>query len=440
MTGTASTTSPSTPADPITGSSAFPIGTRVNGAGHLEIGGCDTVELAREFGTPAYVYAPDDIRARARAYLAALRARGVDFEVVYASKAAPFTAACRVLQEEGLSVDVASGGELHTALRAGFDPARTYMHGNNKSAAELLFAFDRGVGCIVVDSLDEIALADSLLSRSQDVLIRLTPGIKPTTHSYVQTGQLDSKFGFGLTDGMAARGVAAVRASRHLRLAGFHAHIGSQILELEPYVRAIEALADFAADLEPRILNVGGGLGIAYGEGDEPPSIESYVNVKVDGIERLFDPLPKVLVEPGRSLVGNAGVTLYRVGTVKEIPGLRTYVAVDGGMSDNLRPMLYGSRYEAVVADRAGAPRERAATIAGKHCESGDLLIEDVLLADPRPGDVLVTPATGAYGYAMANNYNGIPRPPVIFCSRGDARVVVRRESYEDLTARDVEG
>jgi diaminopimelate decarboxylase len=318
------------------------------------------------------------------------------------------------------------------------------MHGNNKSADELSFAFDSGVGCIVVDSLDEIARADSLLDGrtspggGQDVLIRLTPGIKPSTHSYVQTGQLDSKFGFGIAEGRAQAAVEAVEGSRHLNLAGFHAHIGSQIFELEPYLRAIEALADFCAHLRPRILNVGGGLGIAYEGGDEPPAIDDYVGVKVEGVRRLFGDGPRILIEPGRSLVGNAGVTLYTVGTVKEIPGVRSYVAVDGGMSDNLRPMLYGSKYEALIADRAAAPAASAVTVAGKHCESGDVLIEDALLADPRPGDTLVTPATGAYGYAMANNYNGIPRPPVIFCSGGDARVVVRRETYEDLTARDV--
>ncbi|MBA2523983.1 MAG: diaminopimelate decarboxylase [Solirubrobacterales bacterium] len=416
----------------------YPIGSRVNDLGHLEVGGCDAVELAREFGTPAYIYAAADIRARARAFVDALPTAGAGAETLYASKAAPISAVYRICREEGLGVDVASGGELHLALGAGFDPARIYMHGNNKSAEELGLAFAREVGYVVVDSLDEIALADSLLDRGQDVLIRLTPAVKPSTHSYVQTGQLDSKFGFGISDGQAARAVDAVRSSRHLRLAGFHAHIGSQIFELEPYLRAIEALAAFCSELQPEILNVGGGLGIAYTQDDEPPSIESYVGVKVEGISRLFDPVPKILIEPGRSLVGNAGVTLYTVGTVKEIPGVRTYVAVDGGMSDNLRPMLYGSRYEALIADRAGAPAELRATIAGKHCESGDVLIEEALLADPRPGDTLVTPATGAYGHAMANNYNGVPRPPVVLCSGGDARLVVRRETYEDLTARDV--
>lgn len=424
--------------DPIAASPVYPIGSRVNDRGHLEVGGCDVVDLAREFGTPAYVYAPEDIRARARGYLDAFHARTDDFEVLYASKAAPFTAAYRLCREEGLSVDVASGGELHMALAAGFDPALIYMHGNNKTPVELTYAFAQGIGHLVLDSFDEIALADSLLDRDQDVLIRLTPGIRPSTHSYVQTGQLDSKFGFGLADGLAARAVEAVRSSRHLRLVGIHAHIGSQIFDLEPYVRAIEVLADFARDWEPALLNVGGGLGIAYAATDEPPSLDAYVDVKVRGIEQLFDPVPRILIEPGRSLVGNAGITIYTVGTVKEIPGIRTYVAVDGGMSDNLRPMLYGARYEALIADRAAEPPDREATVAGMHCESGDVLVSDVMLSDPKAGDVLVTPATGAYGYAMANNYNGVPRPPVVFCSGGDAQVVVRRETFEDLTARDV--
>ena len=267
----------------------------------------------------------------------------------------------------------------------------------------------------------------------------MTPGIKPSTHDYVQTGQLDSKFGFGLADRLAERAVERVRESSNLELVGLHAHIGSQIFELEPYVKAIEVIAEFcdSVDLAPELLNVGGGLGIAYLDSDEPPSIEDYVDVKVRGVQRVFDPSPRILVEPGRSLVGNAGVTAYRVGTVKEIPGVRTYVAVDGGMSDNLRPMLYGSRYEAVIADRAAVTPDTLATVAGMHCESGDVLVRDADLAAPRVGDVLVTPATGAYGHAMANNYNGVPRPPVIFCRGGEARVVVRRETWDDLLSRD---
>jgi diaminopimelate decarboxylase len=426
-------------ADPIAASPVYPAGSRVNERGHLEVAGCDVVELADQFGTPAYIYAENDMRRRAQDYQRAFEQRTDAFEVIYASKAFPATAAYRVMREEGLSVDVASGGELHVALAAGFDPERIHLHGNNKTEAELRHAFDAGVGHLILDSFDEIELADRLLDRPQRVLIRVTPGIKPSTHDYVQTGQLDSKFGFGLADRLAERAVERVRASDHLELVGLHAHIGSQIFELEPYVKAIEVIADFceAVSLEPELLNVGGGLGIAYLDTDEPPSIEDYVDVKVRGVQQVFDPVPRILVEPGRSLVGNAGVTAYRVGTVKEIPEVRTYVAVDGGMSDNLRPMLYGAHYEAVIADRAGETPDTLATIAGMHCESGDVLVRDTELAAPRVGDVLVTPATGAYGYAMANNYNGVPRPPVVFCRDGQARIVVRRETWDDLLSRD---
>ena len=418
-------------------SHAYPLGTRINERGHLEIAGCDVIELAERYGTPAYVYAEDDMRARARAYVEAFAARTDDFEVIYASKALPITAAYRVMAEEGLSVDVASGGELHLALKGGVDPERIFMHGNNKTEAELRYAFESSIGYLVLDSFAEIERAERLLSRSQDVLIRVTPGIKPSTHSYVQTGQLDSKFGFGLEDGQAAEAVRRVGQSQRLSLVGIHAHIGSQIFELEPYTRTIQLLADFI-DFDCRLLNVGGGLGIAYTADDQPASVEDYVDTKVRAVQEAFDPVPRIMIEPGRSLVGNAGVTLYRIGTVKEIPGVRTYVSVDGGMSDNLRPMLYGSRYDAAIADRPEAEGTKLATVAGMHCESGDILIRDVALADPREGDVLVTPATGAYGHALANNYNGVPRPPVLFCKDGDARVVVRRETFDDLTVRDV--
>jgi diaminopimelate decarboxylase len=404
-------------------SHVYPLGSRLNERGRLEVGGCDVVELAEEFGTPAYVYAEDDMRSRARAYTEAFRARTERFEVIYAAKAFPCSAVFRLFAEEGLSADVASGGELHLALAAGFDPARLYMHGNNKSQAELDYAIARGVGHIVVDSFDEIA---RLRGRSQRVMLRVTPGIKPTTHSYIQTGQVDSKFGFAVAD--APRAVEACRDAG-LELCGLHAHIGSQIFELGAFERLAEALSAMG---EWPLLNLGGGLGIAYTRDDEPPSIEHYV-------EALLRRAPEgvtVLCEPGRSLVGNAGVTVYRVGTVKRIRDVRTYVAVDGGMSDNLRPMLYGARYEAEIANRFGG--SDPCTIVGMHCESGDILVHDALLAEPRPGDVLVIPATGAYGYAMANNYNAVPRPPVIFCRDGDARVVIRRETYDDLTVRDV--
>ena len=423
--------------DPVAGSAVFPQGSRVNEEGHLEVAGCDLVELAEEFGTPAYFYAEDDMRARARAYREAFERHTDEYEVLFASKSLPCTAAYRLFAEEGLSVDVASGGELHMALSAGFDPGRIHMHGNNKSDEEILFAARAGIRHLILDSFDEIERCERLLDEPQKVLIRVTPGIKPSTHDYITTGQLDSKFGFGLEDGLAARAIERVLASEKLELVGLHAHIGSQIFELEPYTLAIRALGDLAGEW-CKVVNVGGGLGVAYTHEDEPPSIDSYVDVKVRGVAEVFGPGVRILVEPGRSLVANAGLTAYRVGTVKEIPGVRTYVAVDGGMSDNLRPMLYGSKYEALIADRAADPAETLVTIAGMHCESGDVIVRDAMLAEPAVGDVLVTPATGAYGYAMANNYNGVPRPPVIFCSGGDARVVVRRETYDDLALRDV--
>ncbi|HEX7058869.1 MAG TPA: diaminopimelate decarboxylase [Solirubrobacterales bacterium] len=423
-------------ANPIEGSAVYPLGSRVNERGHLEVGGCDVVEVAAEHGTPAYIYAEDDMRARARAYREAFERRGADCEVLFASKSFPCTAAYRLFAEEGLSVDVASGGELHMALRAGFDPSRIHMHGNNKTDEEILFAARAGVAHLILDSFDEVDRCERLLDERQDVLIRVTPGIKPSTHDYVQTGQLDSKFGFGLADGLAERAIERVLASDVLNLVGLHAHIGSQIFELEPYTLAIRAIGELAGEW-CRVVNVGGGLGIAYTAEDEPPSIDAYADVKVRGVSEVFSEGVRILVEPGRSLVGNAGVTAYRVGTVKEIPGVRTYVAVDGGMSDNMRPMLYGSRYEALIADRAATPPDTLATIAGMHCESGDILVRDTMLTSPAVGDVLVTAATGAYGYAMASNYNGVTRPPVVFCRDGEARVVVRRETYEDLTARD---
>ena len=417
-------------------SRVYPLGSRVNQHGHLEIGGCDTIDLARQFGTPAYVVAEDDLRARARAFRTALAERHDDWDVLFASKAFPCTAAFRVMAEEDLGCDVASGGELHLALRGGMDPRRIHLHGNAKSEAELRQAREAGVGHVVIDSLEEIDRLSAAVGtgRPQPVLVRVTPGVKPSTHDFISTGQLDSKFGLGLDDARVA--IERVQALPGLELAGLHMHLGSQIYELEPFRRGVEAisrLGDFST------YNLGGGLGVAYTAGDEPPSIEAYVESKVSALHDILGPDKRLLIEPGRALVANAGVTLYSVVSVKR--SVSTYVAVDGGMSDNLRPMLYGSVYEAAIADRPGGPEQAGelCRLAGKHCESGDILIHDVHLPDPRPGDVVVTPATGAYGHAMANNYNGQPRAPVVFCKDGDARVVVRRESYDDLLARDVD-
>jgi diaminopimelate decarboxylase len=412
-------------------SQAYPIGSTIDADGRLQLGGCDAVELAREFGTPAYIVSVDDLRARAQTFVEAFRARTKDFDVLFASKAFPCTAVYRVLAEEGIACDVASGGELALALAGGFDPARIYMHGNAKSEDELRFAREAGVGHIVIDNADEIERLTAIVGDGppQRVMLRVTPGVRGRTNDKISTGQADSKFGFSLADAPAA--IALVRDRAGLELVGLHMHIGSQLLELQPFRDAIEAVAplgDFGT------YNLGGGLGVAYTADHEPPRIADYVAAKVDTVNRVLGPGKRILDEPGRALVANSTVTLYTVQSVKR--NVSTWVAVDGGMSDNLRPMLYGSVYEAQIADRFGGGT--VCRLTGKHCESGDVIVREAQLADPRVGDVVVTPATGAYGHAMANNYNGVPRPPVIFVSQGDARVVVRRETYEDLTARDV--
>jgi diaminopimelate decarboxylase len=415
-------------------SHVYPLGSRINERGHLELGGCDAVALAQEFGTPVYVVAEDDLRARARAFADAICARHPDCDVLFASKAFPCTAVYRVLADEGLACDVASGGELALALRAGFDAERTYMHGNAKSRDELGEALIAGVGHIVLDSADEItrlAAVAAELGVRQDVLLRVTPGVSGDTHHAISTGQADSKFGFSLEQ--AREAIAALDGHPWLNLVGLHFHLGSQLFELEPFraaVRAIAALGDFP------VYNLGGGLAAAYLPDQRPPSPEQWVEAIVDTVHAELGPGKRLLLEPGRALVANSTVTLYTVQTVKR--NVSTWVAVDGGMSDNLRPMMYGARYEAVVANRPLAPSDTVCHIAGKHCESGDVIVRDAGLPSPAPGDVVATPATGAYGYAMANNYNGVPRPPVVFVRDGEARVVVRRETYEDLMSRDV--
>lgn len=414
-------------------SHVFPLGSRVNEQGRLEVGGCDTIELAREFGTPAYVVAEDDLRARARAFVQAGADSGhSDFGVVFASKAFPCTAVLALFAEEGLWCDVASGGELHLALNAGFPARRILMHGNAKSVSELRMALNAGIGLIVLDNFDEIERLAALVAPGarQKVLIRVTPDVRGDTHEKISTGQANSKFGFSMDDMPAA--IERVRSVEGLELDGLHAHIGSQLFELAPFERAAAALS--AIGTFPT-WDLGGGLGVAYTSEQKPPEIEEYVAAVVGAAhEHGLAADARLLIEPGRSLTANAGVTLYTVESVKR--NVSTWVAVDGGMSDNMRPMLYGAVYEAHVADRLGGDTQ--CVLAGKHCESGDVIVKDALLDDPRPGDVIVTPATGAYGFAMSSNYNGVPRPPVVLCKDGHARVVIRRESMQDLTARDV--
>jgi len=426
----------------------YPVTARHDAAGHLEIGGCDVVALCARFGTPLFIYDEQTIRGQCANYREAFAALTDDHEIVYASKAFCCRAMCELIAEEGLSLDVASGGELTAARAAGFPVERIYFHGNNKTAAEIELALEMGIGHFVVDSFDEIGALDSLVGRSgrdgrQKVLVRVTPGVKPDTHAAVQTGQQDSKFGFGLADGLAREAVSRMLASARLELVGVHAHIGSQIFDLTAYRRGIEtmvaALAAWRQELgfECRLFNLGGGLGIRYTPDDEPSPIADLAGLAVDTLrEQAWThalSVPRLLVEPGRSIVGKAAVTAYQVGVVKQIPGLRTYVAVDGGMSDNMRPMLYGSRYEAMLADKAEVEPEELVSIAGKHCESGDVLVRDVMIAPPEPGDILVTPGTGAYGYAMANNYNGQPRPAVVIVNEGTARVIIERETWDDV-------
>jgi len=415
-------------------SHVYPIGSRINDRGRLEIGGCDVIELAERFGTPAYVVAEDDLRARARAFNEAFRAGGHDdFQVIFASKAFPATAVMSLFAGEGLGCDVASAGELHLALRAGFDPGSIVHHGNARDDAELRMSIDAGVGHIVIDNAGDIERLERLTAaaaRPQPVLIRITPGVRCDTHDKISTGQADSKFGIGVGEAPAA--IERVQAAPGLDLRGLHLHIGSQLFATEPFRAAIAAIAPLG---DFPVYDLGGGLGAAYTDEQTPLPIDEWVGALLDAAGDLLGPGKRLLIEPGRALVANGGVTIYRVIGVKE--NVSRWVAVDGGMSDNLRPMLYGARYEADVADRPGGSTR--VHLTGKHCESGDVLIRDVLLDDPRPGDVVVTPATGAYGHAMANNYNGVPRPPVIFCSDGEARVVVRRETLEDLHARDVD-
>jgi diaminopimelate decarboxylase len=414
-------------------SHVYPVGSRLDANGVLEIAGCNTLDLAREFGTPVYVVAEDDVRARARAFLDAFAGTGADFAVYFASKAFPCTAVLSLLAQEGLGCDVASGGELALALHAGFDAQRIELHGNAKSLQELRAARRAGVRYVVIDSLTEIDRLEQVVEADggdrQAVLIRVTPNVRGDTHDSISTGQADSKFGLGVEDARAA--IARVQRSKRLVLDGLHMHIGSQLLELEPFRAAVAAIAQLG---EFPVYNLGGGLGAAYTADQEPPSIEDYVAAKVSAVDELIGPGRRILDEPGRALVANAGVTLYTVESVKR--NVSTWVAVDGGMSDNLRPMLYGARYEAQVVDRFGGGTR--CRIVGKHCESGDVIASDVELEDPRPGDVIVTPATGAYGYSLANNYNAVLRAPVVFVKDGDARLVVRRDSLEDLWSRDV--
>jgi diaminopimelate decarboxylase len=423
------------------GADLLPITADIAGDGHLRVGGVDLVALADEMGTPLFVYDEVHLRTRCREAVAAW-GEGV----AYATKAFLCSAMARLAHDEGMWLDVSTGGELHVALSAGVPPSRLVMHGNNKSVDELAQALGAGVGRLVVDSFDEIdrlaeltAEAGTSLAGRADVLVRVTPGIEAHTHEFVRTGQEDSKFGFGLASGAATEAVARLRVLPGVRLVGVHAHIGSQIFRVESFGDEVDALVGFFAPLGLDELCIGGGLGVAYVAGERAPTLSQWAGAVRDACRQAGLPEHvRVTAEPGRSIVGTAGLTLYRVGTVKEVAGVRTYMAVDGGMSDNPRPVLYDSGYEAFLPRSPGAVRPRAVRVVGKHCESGDVVVADARVpADTVVGDVLATPVTGAYGYSMASNYNKVPRPAVVFVADGAARVVVRRETADDLVRLD---
>lgn len=425
----------------------------INEKGNLTIGGCDTVELVQRYATPLYVMDEQQLREHCRQYRASIeKYYGGNGLVAYASKSFCCKAVCRLAMEEGLGLDVVSGGELYTAMSVGFPAQRIFFHGNNKTPQELMEALEYGVGQIVVDNLTELELLNELAKsqeRAARILIRVKPGIDAHTHSFIRTGQIDSKFGVALETGEAMQAVKAAAALEWVELIGLHCHIGSQIFDIAPFEETARVMLRFMAQireetgLELTMLNLGGGFGIQYLPEHDPKPYETYM----EGVSKTIHavcgelgmPVPFIVIEPGRSVSGPAGITLYRVGSVKDIPGVRTYVSVDGGMTDNPRYALYQADYEMLLANKASQPKTQKVTVAGKCCESGDLLGENVPLQQAAPGDVLAVLATGAYNYSMSSNYNRLPKPPVVFVRDGKARVVVKRETLEDLIRNDCE-
>jgi len=401
---------------------------KINAKNHLEIGGVDTVDLVQKYGTPIYVYDIARIKEQADKFKKTFKRKNVKAQVAYASKAFSSLALYQILAKEDVSLDVVSGGELYTAIQAGFPSQRIHFHGNNKSKSEIEAALDYHIGCFVVDNFYELEMLDRLSrerEQSINVLIRVTPGVEAHTHEYISTGQVDSKFGFDLNSGQAQKALQSIASMPYIELLGLHSHIGSQIFETEGFTMAIETLLkqakqwqeDFGFEL--KVLNLGGGFGIRYILEDEPLAIEEHTTAIIESVEastkELQLSMPEIWIEPGRSLVGDAGVTLYQIGSQKKIPDVRHYLAVDGGMADNIRPALYDAKYTGILANRANDATEETYSIAGKACESGDMLIWDLPLPKAESKDILAIFSTGAYGYAMASNYNRIPRPPVVF-------------------------
>jgi diaminopimelate decarboxylase len=422
----------------------------INKKGHLQIGGVDSINLAKEYGTPLYVYDVELMRKKARGFIDTFKKYGVQAQVAYASKAFSCIAMIQLAEEEDLSLDVVSGGELYTALAAGFPSERIHFHGNNKSPQEIEYAVKENIGCFVVDNFHELELlrqASIVYGKQINILLRVTPGIEAHTHEYIITGQEDSKFGFDLKNGQVTEAICLTHNSKQFNLLGIHCHIGSQIFETSGFTMAVDKIFESIAGWNeefayiPKVINLGGGFGIRYVEGDEPLNPEAYVEAMIlqvkQHIEKLGIAMPEIWIEPGRSLVGDAGTTLYTLGSSKTVPGIREYVSVDGGMSDNLRPALYDAKYEAIIANKGTAETDKTVSIAGKCCETGDMLIWDLPLPKVEQNDILAVFCTGAYGYSMSNNYNRIPRPAVVFVEDGEAQLVIERESYADLVKLD---
>jgi diaminopimelate decarboxylase len=430
---------------------------RVNAQGHLEIGGCDTLALAREFGTPLYVMDEGVIRDNCRRYTAAFAARYPQNDISFASKAYLNMAICKVIESEGLSLDVASAGELYTAVKAGFPMGRVLLHGSNKSHAELEMALDYGVGCVVVDNVPELRQLTALAKaqgKTQKILVRVTPGIDPHTHRRIRTGQEDTKFGLSVASGAALDAVTeALGAAPHLQILGLHCHIGSQLLDSHTHEQAIDIMVGFMRQVfdqtrwMPEVLDIGGGLGIRYTKQQQPPTYEEFADTVISSLKTALEkyavPEPMLWQEPGRTLVGEAGTTLYTVGVLKKVSvpdmpgGTRTYAAIDGGMSDNPRPQLYDAVYEVLNAGRAGEPKTQTVAVAGKHCET-DILIQAAETQPLETGDILAVQSTGAYNYVMASNYNRFTKPACVFVCDGHADLVSRRETLDDVVRLDI--